>query len=1081
MSSDPQPLEQPEGHAPTPVESPPESSPPVEKSVPESSAVEERVPFGRTAANESPIAGSEQEALPEWEELTPELMEDECVRGDFMIRWAVVLLAVLLGCVHVTETPVLVRIRTGEHLLSNGLLPPRTDLFSAAGADRPWVNLHWFTDLLLGGVHQALGMWALSLVCALTTAIAFRLLGSLAFPKMSNWWTSCCSALALLAVFPVLQPGDAAITVVAISVLCVLLFRLAQTPESRSVSVGLPILFLFWTNMDHRAWIGMLLLVGFSVGEFLRSRQRGEPVPASAWAGVGGALGLGILANPWPGAPLTAWLTMLREQQELREYRGVSEFFGRLNFTLIDPELWGQGQGAAVPDPFLYVAVCLFAISLLCLVLNFQRVHFGWLIVWLIGNGLAFAFGEMVCFAAIVNAAAASLNGLDWYRNHFSMEYSVRPWPVFQARAGRAVTVLALFAIAYTAINGMLMGPQGRRIGLGLDPRWRNRLADFEQSVLPGISTDTVFPTLPDVGDVCLWFGKRPFIDSRLGLHSGGAVSRAKQHREIRRSIFPDPSAKSEPAVATDWKASFGEFGLQDVALRLWGDNPAYSPLIQLLVSRDWQMTGLTGAGANFTRADLNDPGIQAHIEAHRADRFIRQAFRDGSESEREASTPVWPAAQSSYDRWMIQKLSVSPRAAALGQHYMQLHNLLLGRLSPQDVAALMTLAMRHARQGIVEDPNHPLPYRVLRSACFSLSQLEREVAALGGAEALQDLRMKQVLAAAYHAARAGGRDVDDLVALMQIQRMLQKFDLCRDTLLEILERPQGEAALLRAYGDDFDSRGLLDQLEIHVARVEEQLKQGRTGETPRESLAAAAAQAGCPGLAIRILDEDLTELAGNPTLQLLHASLAAETGRTQESWDEYESMEQFLPRGTVPRAMTPLMSRWRNDTADANLTAGDPDRAVRLWGADQATQLRSGVQGLLQQPFAGTISPMQLDLWSGMEARLAYSALIEVPEAWASLQLKRAFVEIEAGHLEAARKLLEELLATHPEVSRRSLVVFYLNMMSDTFHDPLPPSDWIPVEGIFAPDAAEDSEEVTPAPMPPTGRPTPPPLPERI
>ena len=42
------------------------------------------------------------EGLPEYEPLTPEMVEDEAIRGDFVMKWAVILLAVLLeleaGC-----------------------------------------------------------------------------------------------------------------------------------------------------------------------------------------------------------------------------------------------------------------------------------------------------------------------------------------------------------------------------------------------------------------------------------------------------------------------------------------------------------------------------------------------------------------------------------------------------------------------------------------------------------------------------------------------------------------------------------------------------------------------------------------------------------------------------------------------------------------------------------------------------------------------------------------------------------------------------------------------------------------------
>jgi hypothetical protein len=79
-------------------------------------------------SSESPYVGSSPkpqpplEEPPTFEELTPELMEDECLRGDFMIRWAAILLALLLGCTYLTETRLLVDIRSGEYVA--GILPP---------------------------------------------------------------------------------------------------------------------------------------------------------------------------------------------------------------------------------------------------------------------------------------------------------------------------------------------------------------------------------------------------------------------------------------------------------------------------------------------------------------------------------------------------------------------------------------------------------------------------------------------------------------------------------------------------------------------------------------------------------------------------------------------------------------------------------------------------------------------------------------------------------------------------------------------------------------------------------------------
>ena len=52
---------------------------------------------GKSGDQHPPQDEADPDALPEVEPLTPELVEDEAIRGDFMIRWAVVLLAAPVG------------------------------------------------------------------------------------------------------------------------------------------------------------------------------------------------------------------------------------------------------------------------------------------------------------------------------------------------------------------------------------------------------------------------------------------------------------------------------------------------------------------------------------------------------------------------------------------------------------------------------------------------------------------------------------------------------------------------------------------------------------------------------------------------------------------------------------------------------------------------------------------------------------------------------------------------------------------------------------------------------------------------
>src|SRR5262245_2286469 len=120
-------------------------------STPSSDPLPGPLPAGMTASR----APAPTDDLPEDDPLTPELLEDEAQRGDIMLRWAVVLLALLLGCTEIGDTQTLVHVKTGQYLLSHGILPPRTDVFSSTATDRSWVNLSWLFDIALAGAYAA--------------------------------------------------------------------------------------------------------------------------------------------------------------------------------------------------------------------------------------------------------------------------------------------------------------------------------------------------------------------------------------------------------------------------------------------------------------------------------------------------------------------------------------------------------------------------------------------------------------------------------------------------------------------------------------------------------------------------------------------------------------------------------------------------------------------------------------------------------------------------------------------------------------------------------------------------------------
>ena len=66
-------------------------------------------------------------------------------------------------------------------------------------AERTWVNLAWFGDVILSFVYGALGATGLSLLTGLIASATFYLLLQISRPGLPTWWGSVCAALALLA------------------------------------------------------------------------------------------------------------------------------------------------------------------------------------------------------------------------------------------------------------------------------------------------------------------------------------------------------------------------------------------------------------------------------------------------------------------------------------------------------------------------------------------------------------------------------------------------------------------------------------------------------------------------------------------------------------------------------------------------------------------------------------------------------------------------------------------------------------------------------------------------------------------
>ena len=224
---------------------------------------------------------SDEGDLPEWEPLTPELAEDEAIRGDFMLRWAVILLALLLGCTAISETATLVHVRTGEYLASHGWLPPTNDVFSYTATDRVWTNQSWLFDIVLAGVFSLMGATGLSILKTLLVAVAFYFIVHITKSEVSTWWGSILAAITLLVCYPQFTAQPEVITLLGLSLTMWFLHQWKEGRSARSLWFLVPV-FLAWSNLDHRMFLGLSLLLFYAAGESLGSLLGRPGLPDAA-------------------------------------------------------------------------------------------------------------------------------------------------------------------------------------------------------------------------------------------------------------------------------------------------------------------------------------------------------------------------------------------------------------------------------------------------------------------------------------------------------------------------------------------------------------------------------------------------------------------------------------------------------------------------------------------------------------------------------------------------------------------------------------------------------------------------------
>ncbi|MFM9965682.1 MAG: tetratricopeptide repeat protein [Planctomycetaceae bacterium] len=1013
------------------------------------------------------------EGLPEWEPLTPELVEDEAIRGDFMLRWAVVLLALLIGCRQIVETTTLVHVKTGQYLASHGFWPPAHDVFSSTASEHRWVNLSWMWDLIASGLFAIGQGTGLSLATALLVALTWWLLGKTSRWNVSNWWGSILGALALLASHPRFsgQPETVTLLGLAASLWCWQSWRSSSdipATASAAVLMGRPVSlwwlvpgFALWSNLDPRMFLGLLCLLLWGLGDLIGNALGRASLSGSQrklfWKVLGSCVVASCL-NPFGvqslWSPVVLYATENPAWQNYSVTTSGLENSGAL--ALWHPALWSPGLGR-LP---LIAGLLVLTSALVSLILNARRTSLGDVLVFVGFTALACVSSQELAAASIVACVLGTLNAQQWYQSKFRQTYSIATSELLFTRGGRAVTVLAFFVLAVLSVNQMLFGVDGKRVGLGLSNRLQ-ALIEAYRSASENSFDNRPFNFVPQQGDLLLWVDQKPFVDSRLAVFSGrGAADLLILHEQARRALAGLPAQKTtavegEPNPTpseddlTSWRPIFDRFQITHAMPRLSGGRPvAY---LRMLFSPDWRLTHLGGNCAVLYRGDTGTRELKEFLDQHRLS-FVASAFQTESKT---FDPPDWPRASTSFQKYLSPpEARVSNKVLEADNLRMHLHLMASRQISIEQptAVAMAMLAIRKANEALADSADQAAAYQVLGDAYSFLLNMETAIQQSGGVSFSNQLRFYQALGA-YH--QAVLLEPDSLDLRGRLIDLLQRHNRV-DLMLRELQAMDRLIPKTLADGDEADASSLgrlqlQEQCQSRLDALRDELEKiPDTGPSPLE-LAQHVYAAGFVLEALKLLDRDPVAVQRSPEGQVFQGLLRYEAGEIEEAYHQF----------TFEPSSSPVA--WREPAAWTRLAHREYEPALKLWKEQLEINGHTSLftivttMPLLQSPFQMLGQPL---VWPTQHCLSVADAQFRVADEAATLLWYTAMSQLESGQPKLAGKTLSGLLEIYPETALRPLCRFYLFVITEELIDAEPPSEWIPIDGqTFMPDEASDEK----------------------
>ena len=903
---------------------------------------------------DDPDRRTTEDELPEDEPLTPELVEEEAIRGDFMLRWAVICLAALMAFTCISDTKPLVLIRSGEQMRAAGFLPPRTDQLSLTMEGKNISNAGWLFDHAVSLFWSAGGEKGLTVLKVLIAALSAWLLTRISIPGLPTWFSSICAALAVVACSQDYIPSHELISVLG---MCLVLRQLVahRLGTSGGLEWKLPLLIAIWCNFDPRAWVGAFVVGLYAVGTavhrrgLLRSGADTDRMPSPLMMTAGLSIAA-LLVNPFPTASLLSPLSLYTREypafqvhKDLKPQTVQAAYDNRVDFySLINVDAIRLFDHTHVAGVLLMVL----ALGVLCISMGSEQTTAARGAMWssflrgflrlltvpgaiLSGRpfreaGFLFALIGvfLLCLlaahelpaAALVAAVAAGISAQEWYRRNFSMTYSVDATELLFSRGGRAATVLAMAALAFAVVTSRL--PGAAPLGFGFDPETKVTVDTLSQQIMKLDSDARVFHTRLEHGDLMIWNGRRSFVDSRVLPFSSASNPILELHAKVRDSVLhppAEPPKTSDPKVKekfesdqqkslVDARRLLEEYRVSHVMVRLAPPGlPDYLSVRTLASQGEFLLVSLEASAAVLQKFP---PQTSPEVVASKIPNYVEIAFRKAEPAP--PALRILSGPKGFYDRWIYRTRPTMSAARRMAMHYLE-----LAARDPQNPAeamnsiALVTLGIRQLNLTLQETPEDVGAWLSLGFAYQQLGTLEELLGGENASPKLRQTRYIQSVCAFRQALRLEPSDIRGWEALLSHYQRMQRQDLLLETLEKWLEQVDKLDVPddARANFEEFRTQRFAQKRELEDLLLESDAELDRRIDEQKQAnaqaiLAEKSKAAGKPDEAANVDEANAEEIRE----ALLSAALANAAGRPRRALNGLQEKSAML-RG-VPPAM---------------------------------------------------------------------------------------------------------------------------------------------------------------------------------